>query len=139
MRWAGSSISSQPPDLVRTAIAAIVAGAASGGAVVCVVLAGAHGMVRGADQPFADIALGGAAAGLAVAGGVAFLVGRPLGYLARLSPSPSRRSPAVPLVTVLTLPVDMAAGRIGLFAMAGLCAAALAGVWRMLMREAASG
>ena len=125
-------------DLVRTALAAIVAGAASGGAVVCVVLAVAHGMARGADQPFADVALGGAAAGLVVAAGVAFLVGRPLGTWRAFAVAISAVAGSA-LVAVVTLPVDMAAGRVGLLAMAGLCLAALAGVWRMHARAPASG
>ena len=125
-------------DLVRTALAAIVAGAASGGAVVCLVLALAHGMARGADQPFADVALGGAAAGLALAAGVAFLVGRSLGSW-RASAVAVSAVAGCALVTALTLPVDMATGRVGLFAMAGLCLAALAGVWRMRARAPASG
>jgi hypothetical protein len=124
--------------LVRTALAAIVAGAASGGAVVCVVLAVAHGMVRGADQPFADVALGGAAAGLVVAASVAFLIGRPLGTWRAFAVAISAVAGSA-LVAVLTLPVDMAAGRGGLLAMAGLCLAALAGVWRMRPRAVASG
>jgi hypothetical protein len=138
MPWAGSSISSGPRDLVRTAIAAIAAGAATGGAVVCVVLAVAHGMARGADQPFADIALGGAAAGLAVAASVAWFVGRPLGTWRAFGVAISAVAGSA-LVTVLTLPVDMAAGRAGLFALAGLCAAVLVVVVRMLTREAAAG
>jgi len=125
-------------DLVRTALAAIVAGAASGGAVVCVVLAVAHGMARGADQPFADVALGGAAAGLVIAAGVAFLVGRPLGTWRAFAVAISAVAGSA-LVAVVTLPVDMAAGRVGLLAMAGLCLAALAGVWRMHARAPASG
>ena len=138
MRWAGSSISSRPHDLVRTALAAMLAGAASGGAVVCVVLAVAHGMVRGKDQPFADIALGGAAAGLAVAAAVAFVVGRPLGTWRAFAVAISAVAGSA-LVTVLTLPIDLVAGRTGLFVMAGLCLAALAGAWRMMARAPASG
>jgi len=138
MPWAGSSISSRPPGPVRTAVAAIVAGAASGGAVVSAVLAMAHGMTRGADQPFADIALGGAAAALATAAGVAFLVGRPLGTWRAFGVAVSAVAGCA-LVTVMTLPVDMAAGRPGLFALAGLCFAALAFVARVLWREAAAG
>jgi len=138
MRWAGSSISSQPPDLVRTAIAAIVAGAASGGTVVSLVLAAAHGMARGADQPFADVALGGAAAGLAIAAAVAWSVGRPLGTWRAFAVAISAVA-GTALVTVLTLPVDMLAGRVGLFVLAGSCLAALAGGWRLLRREPAAG
>ena len=138
MRWAGSSIPSKPWHLVRTAIAAIVAGAAAGGGIVCVVLAVAHGMPRGPDQPFADLALGGAAAGLAVAAAVAFTVGRSLGTWRAFAVAVSAVAGSA-LVTVLTLPVDMATGRAGLVAMAGLCVAALAGVWRMLAAEPAPG
>jgi len=138
MPWAGSSISDQPLGPVRTAVAAIVAGSAAGGAVVSAVLALAHGMARGADQPFADIALGGAAAGLAAAAGIAFLVGRPLGTWRAFGVAVSAVAGSA-LVTVLTLPVDMAAGRPGLFALAGLCVAALALVARTLWREAAAG
>jgi hypothetical protein len=125
-------------SLVRTAIAAIVAGAASGGAVVSVVLAGAHGMARGADQPFADIALGGGAAGLVIAAAVAFLVGRPLGAWRAAAVAVSAVAGCA-LVTVLTLPVDMATGRTGLWVLAGLCLATLGGVWWMRAREPAPG
>ena len=136
MPWAGSSISSPPPNRVRTALSAIVAGGASGGAVVCLVLAAAHGMARGADQPFASVALGGAAAGLGVGAGVAFLLARPLGTW-RASAVAVSAVAATALVTVLTLPADMVAGRNGLFAMAGVCAAVLAGIWRVRQREPA--
>ena len=98
----------------------------------------AHGMARGADQPFADIALGGAAAALAVAAAVAFAVGRPLGTWRAAAVAVSAVAGSA-LVSALTLPVDMVTGRAGLFVMAGLCVAALAGALRMRARAPASG
>lgn len=125
-------------DLVRIAIAAIVAGAASGGTVVCLVLAIAHGMARGPDQPFAFIAVGGAVGGLMTAGMVAFFIGRPLGHWRTFAAAVSAVAGAA-LVTILTLPVDLIAGRIGLFVMAALGIALLVVVWRMRTSQSTPG
>lgn len=107
-------------DGVGTALAAISIGGASGGTVVCLVLAAAHGMARGPDQPFADIALAAAAAGLVVAAGLAFTVGRNLGTWRAIMLAVSATAGSA-LVTVLTLPADMAFGRAGLLGLGGLC------------------
>jgi hypothetical protein len=112
-------------DKVGQAIAAISIGGASGGTVVCLVLTAAHGMARGPDQPFADVALAGAFAGLAVAAGVAFTIGRALGTWRALMVAISAVAGSA-LVTVLTMPADLAFGRTGLLALAGLCVTIIA-------------
>ena len=66
-------------DAAGTALAAIIIGGATGGSLLCAVLAATHGMPRGVDTPFANIALGAGAAGLALAAAVAFRLARRLG------------------------------------------------------------
>ena len=112
-------------DKVGQAIAAISIGGASGGAVVCLVFAAAHGMARGPDQPFADIALAGAFAGLAIAAAVGFTIGRTLGTWRALMAAISAVAGSA-LVTVLTMPADMALGRTGLLLLGGLCLGVIA-------------
>ena len=107
-------------DLIGTALASISIGAASGGALVCLVLAAAHGMERGKDQPFTYIALAGAACGLVVSAAVAWNIGRRLGVWRATLTTISAVAGGM-LITLLTLPADMAAGRLGLLILAGIC------------------
>jgi len=111
-------------DLLGRALASISIGAASGGAVVSLVLAAAHGMVRGVGQPFTSIALAGAIGGLVVAGLTCWTIARPLGTWRAILATLSALAGAM-LITVLTLPADMAAGRAGLLMLAALCIAVI--------------
>jgi hypothetical protein len=119
---------------VATALAAIAIGAASGGAVICAVLAAAHGMPRGAESAFANIVLGGAAAGLATAASVGFALARRLGVWRSLLAAIIAVSGAA-LVAVLTTVADIAAGRTGLLVLGVLCAAIIAGAARLRPAE----
>jgi len=94
------------------------------------VLGFAHGMTRGPDTPFADVALGGAAAALMVAAGTAFTIGRKVGTWRAMMMAISAVAGSA-LVTVLTLPVDMVFQRAGLFVMAAVCGAIILGARRV--------
>ena len=107
-------------DLIGTALAAISIGASSGGALVSLVLAATHGMERGRDQPFTYVALAAAAAGLVVSGAVSWFIGRRLGMWRGILATISAVAGGM-LLIILTLPADMAAGRLGLLVLAGLC------------------
>jgi hypothetical protein len=115
---------SSGPDPFGTALAAIVIGAASGGALLCTVLIAAHDMPRGVDTPFADIVLAAAAGGLTVAAGAAGLVGRGLGAWRRAVVAMIAAA-GTALVGVLTTAADMAGGRAGLAVLGGLCLGAI--------------
>ena len=83
-------------------------------------LAVAHDMERGRDQPFTYIALAGAALGLVVSAAVAWNIGRRLGVWRAVLTTISAVAGGM-LITLLTLPADMAAGRLGLLILGGLC------------------
>ena len=125
MPWDVSSTSS-----TGTALAAIVIGGASGGALICAVLAAAHGLPRGPDSAFSDIALGAATAGLAGAAAVAFGLARPLGMMRSLLAAIVAVSGAA-LVAALTPVADITAGRTGLVVLAGVCGAIIIAAARL--------
>ena len=115
---------SSGPDPFGTVLAAIVIGAASGGALLCLVLISAHDMPRGVDSAFADIVLAGAAGGLTVAAGVGAIVGRSLGAWRRIVVAMIAAA-GTALVGVLTTAADMAGGRAGLAVLGALCLGAI--------------
>ena len=115
---------------IGTALAAIVIGAGSGGAVICAILIAAYGMPRGPQSAFADVVLGGAATGLAAAAVAGFLAARRLGAWRSLLVAIIAVSGAA-LVAVLTTVADMAAGRPGLLTLAVLCAVMIAAAARL--------
>lgn len=117
-------MSTSRPDPFGTVLAAIVIGAASGGALLCVVLIAAHGLPRGVDTAFADIVILGAAAGLVLGAGVAGVVGWSLGPWRRLVVGMIAAA-GTALVGVLTTVADIAGGRGGLAALGVLCLAAI--------------
>jgi hypothetical protein len=107
-----------------------VVGGGSGGALLCLALAATHGMQRGPDTPFANIAIGALAASLTSAAAVGFALARPLGvWRAAVSAMVSLAGAA--LVGVLTTAADIAGGTIGLLVLAALCIGVSAGAWRM--------
>jgi hypothetical protein len=118
------------PDGIGTALAAVSIGAAAGGALLCLILAAAHDMPRGADSRFADVALGGAAAGLSFAAAVGFALARRLGVWRAALVAMIAVSGAA-LVTVLTTAADIALGRTGLLLLALLCIGVIAGARRL--------
>ena len=113
------------------ALTSIVAGSASGGAVICLALFTATG---GAAAPLPALApalagLGGIAAG----GLVAWSLGRPLGnpyYRAVLAMTGIF---GTALIGALTVPAHLLAGRWGLGALGLLCVAAVAGARRVFL------
>lgn len=105
-----------------SALGAVAAGSAAGGALICVVLAAGHGMERGVDSTFADIALASAALGLAAAFFCGFALARPLGMMRALLAGIISVSGAA-LVAALTPVADVTAGRVGLLALLLLCLA----------------
>ena len=113
-----------------TALAAIVIGGASGGALLCLVLAATHGMPRGTDTPFARLAIGAGAAGLALAAVTGFVLARPLGVW-RSAVSSMVAVAGTALVGVLTPVADMLGGTFGLLVLAVLCVAFIAVAWRL--------
>ena len=124
-------------DAAGTALAAIIIGGASGGLLLCLFLADAHSMPRGVDSTFANIAIGAGAAGLALAATVAFRLARRLGTW-RSAVSAMVAVAAAALVGVLTTAADMAAGTIGLLALAAMCVMAIVGAHRVFYpRDAA--
>ena len=124
-------------DAAGTALAAIIIGGASGGLLLCLFLTAAHGMPRGVDSTFANIAIGVGAAGLALAATVAFRLARRLGVW-RSAVSAMVAVAAAALVGVLTTAADMAAGTIGLLALAAACVTAIVGAHRVFYpRDAA--
>jgi hypothetical protein len=110
---------------IGSAIAAIAMGAATGGVIICGFLIGAYGMPRGAQTPFANLVLVGAAAGLVVAALTGFWAARNLGAWRALLVAIISVSGAA-LFTALTTVADIAAGRPGLLALAILCAVVIA-------------
>jgi hypothetical protein len=130
-------LSTSSADPVGTAIAAIVTGAATGGAFVCAVLIAAHDMPRGAETPFATIVLAGAAFGLALAVGTAGWIGRSLGAWRRIVAGMIAAA-GTALVGVLTTVADIAAGRIGLGFLGALCLAAIVIVRRIFSAKDAA-
>jgi len=112
-------------------MAAIVTGAASGGALLCLVLFASYTLPRGPTGAFSNIALVAAAAALATAAGVAFTLARAtLGaWRARLAAMVAVAGAA--LVTVLTTPADIALGRSGLLVLAALCIGLIALAYRV--------
>lgn len=117
-------------DAAGTALAAIIVGGASGGVLLCLVLAAAHDMPRGSETPFATIALGAGAAGLGLSALVGFTLARRLGVW-RSAVSAMVAVAGAALVGVLTTAADMAAGTIGLLVLAAICVAALVGAYRI--------
>jgi len=115
---------SSGPDPFGTVLAAIVIGAASGGALLCTVLVAAHDMPRGVDTPFANIVLAAAAGGLTVAAAVAGLVGRSLGAWRRAVVAMIAAA-GTALVGVLTTAADLAGGRAGLAVLGAACLGAI--------------
>jgi hypothetical protein len=113
-----------------TALTAIVVGGGSGGALLCLALAAAHGMPRGPDTTFANIAIGAGVAGLTSAAGIGFALARPLGvWRAAVSAMVSLAGAA--LVGVLTTAADIAGGIVGLLVLAALCIGVSFGAWRL--------
>lgn len=105
-----------------------------GGALLCLVLAATHGMQRGPDTPFANIAIGALATSLTLAAGIGFALARPLGvWRAAVSAMVSLAGAA--LVGVLTTAADIAGGPIGLLVLAALCIGLSSGAWRMRPRR----
>jgi len=125
---------SSGPDLFGTALAAIVIGAASGGALLCTVLIAAHDMPRGVDTPFATIVLAAAAGGLTAAAGVAALVGRRLGAWRRAVVGMIAAA-GTALVGVLTTGADLAGGRAGLAVLGAVCVGAILVAARVFGRD----
>ena len=123
-------MSTSRPDPFGTALAAIVIGAASGGALLCGVLFASYGMPRGVDTPFATIVLAGAAVGLISAVAIAGMVGWSLGAWRRIVVGVIAAA-GTALVGVLTTAADMAAGRLGLAVLGAFCLAAILIVWRV--------
>jgi hypothetical protein len=115
---------SSGPDPIGTVLAAIIIGAAAGGALLCAVLVAAHDMPRGVDTPFANIVITAAAAGLTVAAAVAGTIGRSLGPWRRIVVAMIAAA-GTALVGVLTTAADMAGGRTGLAVLGALCFGAI--------------
>ena len=126
-----------PLDPLGTALAAIVIGAAAGGALVCGVLIAVHELPRGADTPFAGIILGTGAAGLGCAALVAFTIARALGVW-RAAGAAMTGVAGTALVVVLTTPADIAAGRLGLAVLGALCVGAMILARRIFFARAAA-
>lgn len=105
---------------IRTAIAAIAVGSASGGALISAALAVAYGMPRGPQSAFANVAITSAGAGLIGAAVVAFVLAKSLGTWRSLLAGIIAVSGAS-LVAVMTTIADGTAGRAGLIALTVLC------------------
>lgn len=118
------------PDPVGTALAAIIMGAAAGGGLCCLILVLAHDMPRGPNTRFADIALGGAAAGLSFAAAVGFVLARRLGVW-RSAMTAMISVAGAALVGVLTTAADIAGGRFGLIVLAAMCISAIVLAYRV--------
>jgi hypothetical protein len=94
------------------------------------VLAAAHGMPRGPDTTFSNIAIGALATSLTAAAGVGFALARPLGVW-RSAVSAMVSLAGAALVGVLTTAADIAGGVIGLLILAALCIGVTVGAWRL--------
>jgi len=120
-------------DPVASAMGAVAIGAATGGAIICLVLFALHESPRTGTMFFNALFAGGAG-GLLAAAGVAWM-------LARLVANPFRRAmtamvalAGAAFVGALTVVADAAAGRIGLLGLAGVCVAVMAWVGRLLTK-----
>jgi len=115
----------------------MVAGAGAGGALISLVLAATRGMPRGPNEPFTNIALGAMVSSLAVAVGVAFIIGRRISvWRGILVAMPAMAGTA--LVAVLTTVADQNLGRPGLLALAALCIGAIVFARRVFLAPAPS-
>jgi hypothetical protein len=111
-------------DRVGTALAAILSGAAAGGALLCLILAAAHDMPRGPQTAFADIALAAGAAGLSLAAAVGALLAWRLGVF-RAAMVGMVAVAGSALIGIFTTLADLLGGRAGLLVLAALCGGAI--------------
>ena len=105
-------------------------GGASGGAVVCLTLAGAYELRTTGDADFGAVALAAGVAGMVVAAAIGGLLGRRLGPL-RATGLGALALIGAMFVTLLTTAADMALGRIGLVVLALVCVVVIVGARRI--------
>jgi hypothetical protein len=119
---------------LASALTSIVAGSASGGAVICLALFAAT--TRDAAPMPALVPAVAGVGGIAAGGLVAWSLGRPLGSLYYRAVLAMMGVFGTALIGALTVPAHLVAGRWGLAALGVACVAAIAGSRRLLLGRA---
>ena len=125
-------MSGQGRDPLGVALAGVVIGGATGGAIVCLVLTALHDATRGSPVYLNLLFLGGAG-GLIAAAAVAWTVGRQVGNPFRRAMVAMVAVAGAAFVGALTVVADAAAGRAGLLGLTAACLAALGLAYRLLL------
>ncbi len=123
----------QQKDPVAAAIGSVVIGAATGGAIICLVLVALHESPR-TSPSFLNALFAGGVGGLLAAGLVAWLLARSLVNPLRRAMTAMVALGGAAFVGALTIVADAAAGRPGLLGLTGLCVVTMAWAGRQLRR-----